>query len=129
MTRRFWLRAFAAGLAIVLLAGFQLTNDKKDKPRDPKIRNVSGLVQLPDENPAQGAVVKLKNVKNLQVTSYITQANGRYQFQNLSTNIDYEIQAEYKDLRSAKRTLSVFESRLDMIINLQLQPANKEASK
>lgn len=129
MTRKLWLKAFVSSLALVLpLAAFQWSNQKKDKQRDPTIRNVKGIVELPDDSPAQGAVVKIKNLKNLEVRSYITQTDGRYHFQNLSTSVDYELQAEYKDLSSSKRTLSIYDSRLDMIINLKLEPRKKESN-
>lgn len=126
MTRKLWLRTFVFGLSVLLPLAGQWTNQKKDKKGDPTIRSVKGLVQLPDDNPAQGAVVKIKNVKNLQVRSYITQADGKYQFQNLSTSVDYEIEAEYKDLSSPKRMLTVYDSRQDLIFNLKLGPRKKE---
>jgi hypothetical protein len=129
MTRRLWLKAFVSALALVFpLAAFQWSNQKKDKQRDQTIRNVKGIVQLPDDNPAQGAVVKIKNLKNLEVRSFITQSDGRYHFQNLSTSVDYELQAEHKDLTSAKRTLSIYDSRLDIIVNLKLEPKKKESN-
>lgn len=109
-------------LLLALTAGAQWTNKKKEKPRDPTIRSLQGLVTLPDESPAEGAVVKLKNLKTLQVRSYITQKDGKYHFQNLSTNIDYEVTADYKDFASSTRTLSVFDSRFEAIINLKLEP-------
>lgn len=116
-------------LAAALLApAFQWTNQKKDKPRDRTIRNVSGVVTLPDGSPAGGAVVQLKNLKTLQVRSYITREDGKYEFQNLSTSIDYELSATYHDLESRKRTLSVFDTRLDAVVNLKLEP-KKEQSK
>lgn len=126
MTRKLWLRCFVFGLSVLLPLTGQWTNQKKDKKGDPTIRSVKGLVQLPDDNPAQGAVVKIKNVKNLQVRSYITQADGKYHFQNLSTSVDYEIEAEYKDLSSPKRMLTVYDSRQDLIFNLKLEPRKKE---
>jgi hypothetical protein len=125
MRRRFFFSILAIGLASTLVA-FQWTNRKKDKPRDPTKRNLEGLVTLPDGNPANGAVVKLKNLKTLQVTSYITQNEGKYKFFNLSTNVDYQIKADFKDLSSSTRTLSVFDSRLDAVINLQLEEAEKK---
>jgi len=109
-------------LLLALAAGAQWTNKKKEKPRDPTIRSLQGLVTLPDESPAEGAVVKLKNLKTLQVRSYITQKDGKYHFQNLSTNIDYEVVADYKEFASPTRTLSVFDSRFEAIINLKLEP-------
>ena len=77
----------------------------------------------PDETPADGAVVKLKNMKTLQVRSFITQKDGRYAFQNLSTNVDYEVKSDFKDLTSDTRTLSIFDSRYEPIINLKLEPS------
>jgi hypothetical protein len=109
-------------LVLALTGGAQWTNKKKDKPRDPTIRSLQGLVTLPDETPAVGAVVKLKNLKTLQVRSYITQKDGKYQFQNLSTNIDYEVTGDFKEFSSPTRTLSVFDSRFEAIINLKLEP-------
>jgi hypothetical protein len=123
MTRRLLVLAIAAAAT---LAAFQWTNQKKTKPRDPNIRTLAGVVQLPDESPAQGAVVKLKNLKNLQVRSYITQTDGKYTFQNLSTSTDYEIRAEYKDSASPKRTLTVFDTRFDAVMNLRLEPVTRK---
>lgn len=123
------LRLSALLLAAALLApAWQWTNQKKEKPRDPTIRNVSGVVTLPDGSPANGAVVQLKNLKTLQIRSFITREDGKYQFQNLSTSIDYELTATYHDLASPKRTLSVFDTRLDAVVNLKLD-RKKEQSK
>jgi len=123
LTRRLPLLFLAAAL---LAPAFQWTNQKKDKPRDRTIRNVSGVVTLPDGSPANGAVVQLKNLKTLQVRSYITREDGKYEFQNLSTSIDYELTATYHDLASRKRTLSVFDTRLDAVVNLKLEPKKEQ---
>ncbi len=125
MNRTFALTAVL--LACALAAPAQWTNQKKTKPRDPTIRNVTGVVTMPDEGPAAGAIVKLKNLKTLQVLSYITKDDGKYIFNNLSTSIDYELRAEFKGMQSSKRTLSVFDQRLDAIVNLKLEE-NKKGS-
>ncbi len=128
MLRRFVL---VLGLSAAAASAFQFTNQKKSKPRDTTIRNVEGLVSLPDGSPAVGAVVQVKNLKNLQVRSYITQENGKYTFQNLSTSVDYELSATHNDLASPKRTLTVFDTRLDAVVNLKLEPKKdaKESAK
>ncbi len=124
--RRIW---FAVGLGLVLFtlgaAAFQWTSEKKDKPRDRTHRDVAGMVMLQDETPVSGAVVKLKNLRNLQVRSFITQADGKYVFQNLSSSVDFELNAEYKGMSSPKRALTIYDTRLDPIINLKLEPAKK----
>ncbi len=104
----------------LLASGMQWTNQKKEKGRDPNIRNVSGVVTLPDGSPAAGAVVQLKNLKTLQIRSFITQEDGKYQFQNLSTSIDYELIATHKDMESSRRMLTIFDTRLDAVVNLKL---------
>ncbi len=124
--RRIWL-VVGLGLIVFTLgaAAFQWTNEKKDKPRDRSHRDVAGMVMLQDETPVGGAVVKLKNMRNLQVRSFITQADGKYLFQNLSSSVDFELKAEYKGMSSAARTLTIYDTRLDPIINLKLEPAKK----
>jgi hypothetical protein len=124
--RRIWI-AVGLGLIVFTLgaAAFQWTNDKKDKPRDRSHRDVTGIVMLQDETPVGGAVVKLKNMRNLQVRSFITQADGKYTFQNLSSTVDFELKAEYKGMTSTARTLTIYDTRPDPIINLKLEPAKK----
>ena len=118
-------------LSAATLMAMQWTNQKKGKSRDTSVRNVEGVVSLPGGAPAVAAVVQLKNLKNLQIRSFITDEQGKYQFQNLSTNMDYELTATHNDLVSQKRTLSVFDTRLDAIVNLQLEPKkdNKDSAK
>lgn len=119
MLRRLALILFASALAVLAM---QWTNQKKDKPRDTSVRNVAGVVLQPDGKPAPQAVVQLKNMKNLQIRSYIASDEGKYQFQGLSTSVDYELAATYHDMASPKRQLSIFDTRLDAIVNLQLEP-------
>ena len=119
----------AVGLAALLLgasaAAFQFTNEQKTKPRDRSHRDVTGQVVMADDSPVERAVVKLKNLRTLEVRSFITQADGKYVFQGLSSSIDFELKAESKGFTSATRTLSHFDTRLDPFINLRLEPAKK----
>lgn len=124
--RRIW---FAVGLGLLLFtlgaAAFQWSTDKKDKPRDRSRRDVAGMVMLEDETPVGGAVVKIKNLRTLQIRSFITQSDGKYVFQNLSSSVDFELKAEYKGMASATRSLTIYDTRLDPVINLKLEPAKK----
>lgn len=127
MARRLFFALLSVCLVLPLSA--QWTNQKKQKNRDPNIRNLEGVVTLPDGNPARGAVVKIKNLKTLQVTSFITPADGKYRFYNLSSNIDYEVRADFNELSSDKRMLTVFDSRLDAVINLPLEAKSADKDK
>ncbi|HBY59333.1 MAG TPA: carboxypeptidase regulatory-like domain-containing protein [Solibacterales bacterium] len=118
-------RAFLMGLALMLCAGFaaaQLTNKKREKPQDTSVRALTGVVRDAEENPVEGAVVKLKDMKTLQVRSFITPADGTYHFHGLSRTVDYEVKADSKGAATPTRTLSSFDDRLKAIINLKLEP-------
>lgn len=97
--------------------------DKKEREEDEKIRAVAGVVRTEAEQLLEGAVVQLKDTKSLKVRSYITKADGVYKFFGLSTNADYEIRADFKGMAGDKRTLSIFDSRKQAVINLKLAPA------
>lgn len=108
-------------------AGAAAQSPAKPALRDPNFRSLTGRVFRPDKSPAAGAIVKLKNVKTLQILSYITQEGGRYQFNNLAVAADYEVRAELGDLVSKKRGISVFDQRAEAVIDLKL--SNRKKSK
>jgi Carboxypeptidase regulatory-like domain len=102
--------------------GNWLPGSQKDKKgEDPTIRIVTGTVRAKDDALVEGAVVQLKNMKTMEVRSFITKADGLYTFPNLSRSIDYELKAESKGMVSATRTLSTFDDRARAIIHLRLE--------
>ena len=113
-------------LLLVLLAtasvGLSAAKDKDKEREDPNVRSVQGVVQDHNEGLVEGAVVQLKNTKTLQVRSFITGADGTYRFFGLSTNVDYELKADYQRASSPVKTLSVFDSRKKAVINLKMEP-------
>ena len=100
--------------------------DKGKKDDDENARAVAGIVQDESEQPVEGAIVQLKDAKSLKVRSYITKADGVYKFFGLSTNADYDLRADFRTLASEKRTLSIFDSRKQAVINLRLAPRKKD---
>ena len=90
------------------------------KNKDSNTRIVQGTVTDADSNPLNGAVVQLKDTKTLQVMSFFTQQNGGYHFAGLSMNVDYELKAEKDGASSSSKTVSVFDSRKTVVINLKL---------
>lgn len=91
------------------------------KEKDDGTRSVQGIVRNASEQAVERAVVYLKDTKTLRVKSFITQADGQYQFHGLSTNIDYEIHAKFENSASEVKTLSVFDSRKQAVMNLKLE--------
>lgn len=87
---------------------------------DTATRSVQGIVSDAGGNPVAGAIVQLKDTKSLQIRSYRTGADGAYHFAGLSTNTEYELEARHEDASSSKKTLSVFNTRKAVTINLKL---------
>ena len=118
MKRKILLLALlSAVLAMVSAFAFQ----KGKQREDPTIRSVQGAVEDAAGKLIEGAVVQLKNTKSLQVRSFITQREGAYYFHGLSPDVDYELKAEFKDMTSSTRRLTVFDSRKKAIVNLKLE--------
>ena len=118
------LKLTAACLAVFLIAVSSGAAQKNKK--ESTTRSVSGTVTTADGKPAVGAVVQLKDTKTKNVRSFYTQDKGEYYFHELSTDIDYELSATFRDagaiLSSGTKTLSVFDSRKDAHIDLKLNP-------
>jgi hypothetical protein len=90
------------------------------KKGDSATRSVQGAVTNAEDAPMAGAVVYLKNVKTLQVRSFITKEDGMYHFYELSPDVDFELKAEYQGASSSPKTLSSFDSKKLAVINLKL---------
>ena len=85
-------------------------------------RPVSGIVTDADGKAVAGAVVQLKNVRTLQIRSFITREKGDYYFAGLSKDVDYEVKAaDSNGHSSAPKTLSAFDTRAEPVLNLQLK--------
>jgi hypothetical protein len=86
----------------------------------PGFRSVEGVVTDKAGNLLEDAVVQLENTTTLAVRSYITQTDGRYYFQELSSEIDYTVRAHYRNCWSSQKTLSRFDSsthkKLDLVV-------------
>ena len=102
--------------------------DRKGKGDDENVRSVQGVVRNANEQPQESAVVKLKDTKSAQVRSFVTQTDGAYRFYGLSTNIEYQIWADHGGMTSNQRTLSVFDSRRQILLDLKVDK-KREAEK
>jgi protocatechuate 3,4-dioxygenase beta subunit len=113
-----------AVLAVLMATGgLQLaardTSMVADKNQD-QGRNVTGQVMTKSEAPLPDAVVYLKNTKTLTIKSFITEKDGGYRFHGLSPNIDYEIYADYQGQKSQTKTISSFDNRNNITLNIRI---------
>jgi hypothetical protein len=89
--------------------------------QDTTTRDIKGVVTDAAGQPAAKAVVQLKNTKNLQIRSFITQEDGRYHFAGLGPDVEYQVKAERAGAVTSWKTLSVFNSKKAPIIDLKLK--------
>ena len=85
------------------------------------MRVVQGLVLNADGQPQQNAVVYLQDQKSMQVRTYITEVDGRYRFGQLSSDVDYQLWAEYKGHKSKTRSISSFDSKKELNFDLKIE--------
>lgn len=105
----------------ILLAPLTTAFAQKDSKRESTTRSVSGVVTDAANNLVEGAVVKLKDTKTLQIRSFITRQDGAYHFHGLNPDVDYELRAETQDAVSSPKTVSSFDSRKNIVINLKVE--------
>jgi hypothetical protein len=118
-------RAFSFGLALLLIATLSIAATPQDKDKEAakheaSLKTVRGLITDKAETPMPASVVFLKNVRSNAIRSYISDDAGNYRFSGLDPNVDYEIHAEKDGAKSQTRTISSFDSKKDIILNLKI---------
>lgn len=111
-------RVFCLAAAFALLSTVATAQDKK---REAQLRTVRGVVTDRSDNPLSGSVVFLKNMRTNSVRSSYTDDTGSYRFSGLDPNADYELHAEKEKEKSVTRTVSSFDSRKDIVLNLKIE--------
>ena len=91
--------------------------DKKDKAVG---RLLFGKVLDPQDNPLPDAVVYVTNTRTRAVKTYIVGPDGTYRFPALSTAVDYEVYAQYKGHKSDTKSVSQFDDRSQVYVDLKV---------
>jgi hypothetical protein len=84
------------------------------------VRVVQGTVVNSDAQPIANSVVYLQDQKTLEVRTFITEADGRYRFGQLASDVDYQLWAEYKGHKSKTRAISSFDSKKQFNFDLKI---------
>jgi len=116
------MRSRMAVLVAIVAICAALTNaqDNKESKKEAQLRTVRGVVLDKAESPIAGSVVFLKNTRTNTVRSNYTDDTGNFRFSGLDPNADYEVHAEKEGAKSQTRTVSSFDSRKDIVLNLKM---------
>ncbi|MGH9328583.1 MAG: carboxypeptidase-like regulatory domain-containing protein [Terriglobia bacterium] len=129
---RCWLRgrhgrkrinAWWASVFVLLLLGLTPRSSAKQKP--PVTKTVSGVVLDSSGESVSGASVLLTDIETSRTDAIYSGANGRYMFTGLNLTDDYRIQAKYQGRASNVHDISSFDTRVNRVINLVLNPPLK----
>jgi hypothetical protein len=94
----------------------------QDAKHESQLRSVRGVVaDKSSDDPVPSAVVFLRNTRTNAVRSYIANEEGEYRFSGLDPNVDYEVHAEKDGAKSATRTVSSFDNKKDLVVNLKIE--------
>jgi len=83
-------------------------------------RLLFGKVLDSSGHPLPDAVVYLTNTRTRSVKTYIVGSDGTYRFPALSTAIDYEVYAQYKGRKSDTKSVSQFDDRSQVYVDLKV---------
>jgi Carboxypeptidase regulatory-like domain len=104
---------FAAPAAAQL---FGRTPTKRDTTR-----LLTGKVMDGGDNPLPNAVVYLTDTRDRSVKTYIVGPEGTYRFPALQPNVDYEVYAQLNKHKSHTKTVSQFDNRQQVYIDLKIE--------
>lgn len=83
-------------------------------------RTVGGVVD-DASGPVAGATVFLRNAKTKAIRSYTSTKDGRFRFAQVTMTDDFDLWAEKDGKKSAIRTVSSWDSRKELEIELRLK--------
>jgi hypothetical protein len=114
------MRKLQLGAIVLLLTSMAMAGNPFQKQKNDSGRLLSGKVLDHGDKPVPNSVVFLTNTRTRAVKSYIVGEDGAYHFPALAPNIDYEVYAQYKSQKSDTKTLSQFDDRAQVSINLRV---------
>jgi hypothetical protein len=109
-----------AGALLVALGAVSVCAASPDKKEKTVGRLLFGKVLDPQDNPLPDAVVYVTNTRNRAVKTYIVGPDGTYRFPALSTATDYEVYAQYKGHKSDTKSVSQFDDRSQVYLDLKI---------
>jgi hypothetical protein len=110
---------FAVLLPAPVVAAPQLFG--RGPKKEDKTRLLTGKVIDGSDGPLPNAVVYLTNTHDHSVKTYIVGPEGTFRFPALQPTIDYEVYAQFDKRRSHTKTVSQFDDRTQVYIDLKIE--------
>jgi hypothetical protein len=86
-----------------------------------KYKTLEGKVFGSDSAPLPNAIVYLEDSKTNNIRTFISTQDGSYRFGQISPDIDYTVWAKFKDATSPTKTISSYDSRRNVTIDLHIK--------
>ena len=93
----------------------------REPKKEDKTRLLTGKVIDSGDGPLPNAVVYLTNSHDHSVKTYIVGPEGTFRFPALQPTIDYEVYAQFDKRRSHTKTVSQFDDRQQVYIDLKIE--------
>jgi hypothetical protein len=127
---------FVCGIAILLLLqaqtplpprdqNYPLFHGKDKSGKEAKTRSVVGIVMDNSGKPLDGAIVELKPSAGGTGRTVTSVNGGKFRFDELSKTQDYQLRATFKQASSSRRTISQFDTKQTVTVELRLQNADR----
>lgn len=111
-------KALTIALTLLVLSLTAIAEPFEKKTDNSRV--LSGRVADRQDNAIPNAVVYLTNTRTRAVKTYIVGQDGVYRFPSLAPNIDYEVYAQFNGHKSDTKTVSQFDNRQQLNINLKV---------
>jgi Carboxypeptidase regulatory-like domain len=102
-----------------------LQNDKPKNQKESNTRTILGTVKDSSDNVVSEAIVQLKDLKTSKVIDFVTKDDGKFVFNDLPMDINYELGAKHGDLTAPVKKVSIYDTRKSVILNFQLTAAKQ----
>jgi hypothetical protein len=114
--QRWWVVAGCAAV-LALMAAMPAAG----RAQDFGLKNLQGKVLDGKDAAINGAIVYLENTRNNDIKTFISGTDGSYRFDDLSADTDYTVWAAYKGKKSPTKTVSSFDTRKQVFIDLKIK--------
>jgi hypothetical protein len=102
-----------------------LQNDKPKNQKESNTRTILGTVKDSSDNVVSKAIVQLKDLKTSKVVDFVTKDDGKFVFNDLPMDINYELGAKHGELTAPVKKVSIYDTRKSVILNFQLTAAKQ----